>query len=81
MSGKINTPDAVRAAGGSEALNLAEAIINLCDGHDSVAVLAALTTAIGLALYDLGVSVDVFAGRLTRSIANAERIRKEATRS
>ena len=81
MSGEVNTPDHVRDAGHAEALALVHAIVELCDGHDTAAVLAALTTVCAISLDDLGVDVEFFVHRIrvdSVKIKRAKRARKEA---
>lgn len=70
MSGSENQPPVDDA---TEATALAETVVKACDGHDSAAVLAALTTATALALVDLGVPVDTYAAQLRRSTASVHR--------
>lgn len=79
MSGEVNTPD--RIAGHAETIELVHAIVELCDGHDTAAVLAALTTVCAISLDDIGVDVEVFVRRLrvdAAKIKRAKRARKEA---
>jgi hypothetical protein len=79
MSGEVNRPD--RDAGHAETLALVHAIIELCDGHDTAAVLAALQTVCAISLDDIGVDVEVFVKRIridAAKIKRAKRARKEA---
>lgn len=82
MSGSINVPDAVREAGQAETISLVHEIIAVCDGRDTAAVLAALSTVCAISLHDIGVDVEMFVGRLranTAKLKRADRARKEAT--
>jgi len=79
MSGEVNRPE--RDAGHAETIALVHQIIEVCDGHDTAAVLAALTTVCAISLDDIGVDVEVFVGRVrvdTAKIKRAKRARKEA---
>src|SRR5689334_1661479 len=78
MSGTINIPDHLRDAGHAEAIALFHEIIGVCDGHDTAAVLAALTTVCAFSLDDIGVDVDTFVHRLRVDAAKIKRAKRAA---
>jgi hypothetical protein len=71
MSGKVNDPDV--EAGHAESLALVHAIVALCDGHDTAAVLAALHTVCVISLCDIGLDVELFVHRLRIDSASTPR--------
>lgn len=78
MSG---TPNAQPVDPGAvEAVELVHEIIGVCDGHDTAAVLAALTTVCAISLYDIGVDVEVFVKRLRADSAKIKRAKAELER-
>lgn len=79
MSGDVNGPEL--DPGHAEAIALVHAILEVFDGHDTAAVLAALTTVCAFSLDDIGLDVEVFIKRLridAAKVKRAKRARKEA---
>ena len=78
MSGTPNMPPV--DPGAVETVALVHEIIGLCDGHDTAAVLAALTTVCAISLDDIGVDVEVFVNRLRVDTAKIKRAKIELER-
>jgi hypothetical protein len=62
--------------GALEAQHLVAMCSDAFDGHDTAAVLAALTTLVTITLDDTGVPIDVFVAQLRSSAAKLANMRK-----